>query len=375
MKIAIFRTDCSTQDLASYNSQEIGLAKGFWALGHMVDIIMASGTGEYSEEVAKGTEGYVRVIKVPFRLIPLLNEPLYLNVGEILRREQYDYVQINEEGNFASYLVARACRRAGLKFGVYQGMYRVLPGRKWALYEAIHHRFFRPLFRKYAIGAFCKTSEAQRFLENRGYNNSHVVPVGLDFSRFQNRRDRDWRAHLGLLENDQIVLYVGQLENRRNPEFVAQLATEATANIHFVLVGSGPSRSKVDEIQHAYNLKNIHLLGQLKQEELPSLYEQADVFILPSDYEIYGMVVAESLFFGTPVISTKTAGPVDIIAGECQGSIISTLNVDEWLAALSFYGMASRDTNSTAERTAYAKNRFDWVMIARQYLRFISDAR
>lgn len=59
---------------------------------------MASSTDRYSEKMVEETEGDIRVIELPFRLIPVLNEPVYLKVGSLLSREQYDYVQINEEG-------------------------------------------------------------------------------------------------------------------------------------------------------------------------------------------------------------------------------------------------------------------------------------
>lgn len=374
MKIAIFRTDSSTQDPTSYNSQEMGLAKGFQTLGHAVDIIMASSTGRYSERNVEGAGGAIRVIELPFRIIPVLNEPLYLKAAKLLSQEQYDYVQINEEGNFASYLIARICRKRGLKFGVYQGMYRILSGRKWALYEAIHHKIFRPMLRKHSVGAFCKTTEASGFLGSKGYQNTHVVPVGLDFSKFENRKNNDWRAHLNIGKDDQLVLYVGALEKRRNPLFIAKLARLANAHQHFVMVGTGPCRAEVEAIQEKSNLSNLHLVGQLTQPELPALYEQADVFILPSDYEIYGMVVAESLFFGTPVISTRTAGPVDIIQEEAQGRTMPTLDANEWLIALALYGTASRDLDGNAERKSYAISRFDWANIAQEYIRLISVA-
>ncbi|WP_157746844.1 hypothetical protein [Marinobacter sp. LV10R510-11A] len=175
------------------------MAKGFQELGHTVDIIMASSTHRCSEKLVEKAEGAIRVIELPFRLIPVLNEAVYLKVGKLLGREQYDYVQINEEGNFASYLIARACHKQGLKFGIYQGMYRILPGRKWAFYGTIHHKLFRPMLRSTSVGAFCKTAEAKSFLNSKGYKNTHVVPVGLDFSKFKNRKNRDWRANLNPL--------------------------------------------------------------------------------------------------------------------------------------------------------------------------------
>jgi glycosyltransferase involved in cell wall biosynthesis len=350
----------------------MGLAKGFQTLGHDVHIIMASPTGQYGEKNVCGAGSAIKIIEIPFRLIPVLNEPVYFKASEVLSRGRYDYVQINEEGNFASYYIAQVCRKRDLKFGIYQGMYRVLSGRKWALYEAIHHKIFRPTLRKYSIGAFCKTTEASDFLRSKGYERTYVVPVGLDFSKFEDRKDRDWRSYLQLGENDQLVLYVGTLEKRRNPLFIVELARLAEPHQHFVIVGSGPDRADIETIQEQSDLRNLHLVGQLTQRELPALYEQADAFILPSDYEIYGMVVAESLFFGTPVISTDTAGPADIILDEIQGRVIPTLNANEWLNALASYSGAHDDIQNSAERKSYAMRRFDWVNIAQEYIRLIS---
>jgi len=174
--------------------------------------------------------------------------------------------------------------------------------------------------------------------------------------------------------NEQLILYVGSLEQRRNPLFIAELASKASPDQHFVMVGEGLCRAEVVAVQKERFLNNLHLIGRLNQQELPALYEQSDVFILPSNYEIYGMVVAESLFFGTPVVSTRTVGPVDIIEGKVQGCLMPNINVNEWLTALSLYGASSIDANSNAERTSYAEGRFDWATIAREYLRLISAA-
>ncbi|MFW0778337.1 MAG: glycosyltransferase family 4 protein [Rickettsiales bacterium] len=373
MKIAIFRTDASSQDPASYNSQEMGLARGFAQLGHTVDIFMASDTGEFREQSVEGSGGRIMIIALPYRLVPLLNEPIYTGFAQLLRKNRYDYVQVNEEGNLASWYIARACHRAGLRFGIYQGMYRVLTGRKWALYERLHHRFFRPFLRKHCVGAFCKTSEARKFLEARGYDKTMVVPVGLDFEKFQDRQDRNWRDHLVIPDSQQLILYVGSLEERRNPQFIAELARQAGKDRHFVLVGEGPSRSDLEQLKRAGQLDNLKLIGQLKQRELPSLYEQADVFVLPSSYEIYGMVVAESLYFGTPVVSTKTAGPIDIIRRDLHGRLIPVLDPAKWLTALSSYGVTFSKTEDNQERSSYARSQFDWVAIGKAYMELVEE--
>lgn len=374
MKIAIVRTDCSSQDITSYNSQELGLALGLAKLGNTIDIFLGSRERSGSSVICDHNPS-VRIRYVSFHTIPILDEPNYnRSLKPIFQEENYDLVQINEEGNFSSYLVSRLCVSLGIPFVIYQGMYKVLSGRRWSLYESIHHRFFRPAMRRKALAAFCKTTSATRFLEARGYTNCSVLPVGLNFEVFDDCAEIDWRAELKIGDTDRVILYVGALEARRNPDFLLRLAQRAPHGYIFVAVGDGPEREAVERECVEYALENIHFLGKLPQKDLPSLYRQSDVFVLPSNYEIYGMVVIEALFFGVPVVSTPTAGPADILTGYRLGSLIQDLDPDDWLESIVGY---CEQGNAESDRSWRAENallQFDWTEIACRYFRKVEAA-
>jgi glycosyltransferase involved in cell wall biosynthesis len=59
----------------------------------------------------------------------------------------------------------------------------------------------------------------------------------------------------------------------------------------------------------------IEFVGELSEPELDVQYDQADVFVLPTRYEGYGMVVAEALARGLPVIATDTGGIAELLSG------------------------------------------------------------
>jgi len=235
----------------------------------------------------------------------------------------------------------------------------------------LHNKIFRPYIRERAAAVICKTQQASHFLENRGYLNTHVLPVGLDFSRFNQRVDHDWRATLNIGPDARIVLYVGSLEDRRNPDFMISLARAAGEQTFFLIVGSGPWESRVAAA--SADIENLIYIGTLNQKELPSLYEQSDVFILPSNYEIYGMVVIESLYFGTPVVSSRTAGPTDILETETFGTILDTLDVEGWLAAIGRTELKSGSDAGAHERSQYASQKFDWRNIATRYIDIVEN--
>ncbi len=88
------------------------------------------------------------------------------------------------------------------------------------------------------------------------------------------------------------------------------------------MAGDGPIYTKVKQRIAQENINNVHVIGKILQEYLKSLYETADYFLLASNYEIYGMVVLEALYFGCPVLSTKTAGPTDMIIDGVNGYLL-----------------------------------------------------
>lgn len=367
MKIAIIRTDCSSQDIDSYNSQELGLALGLASLGHCVDIFLGSKERANCTVVSKH-DSRIIIHYIDYYLIPVLGEPYYnVHLKKSLRENKYDFVQINEEGNFSSYLVTRLCESLGIPFLFYQGMYKVLSGRKWALYERLHASLLRPRMQKDTIIAFCKTTRAKHFLEERAYPRCSVLPVGLDFSAFCGAENRDWRRELGIGSKRGIVLYVGSIESRRHPEFILELAERCRDRLDFILVGEGPEFNTVEQRIRCNGLSNVHLLGRLQQKHLPSLYRQSNVLVLPSDYEIYGMVVIEALYFGLPVVATATAGPEDILKEPRLGEALSGLSLQEWDEAVTRYCLVTSEADKEY-RSAYASREFDWQRIAREYM-------
>ena len=111
--------------------------------------------------------------------------------------------------------------------------------------------------------------------------------------------------------------------------FLLDLMKEMPGNFSLVLVGEGPLFAQVKDKVKKDSIHNVVILGKRKQEELPAIYAASDLFLLASSYEIFGMVIMESMYFGTPVISTSTAGAETLI-DESTGKVIDGLDVNAW---------------------------------------------
>jgi len=79
---------------------------------------------------------------------------------------------------------------------------------------------------------------------------------------------------------------------------VYEKVKEKYENCCLVYVGSGPLLEEVHDYSSKKHLKDIHFIDRIPQNELPSLYTESSLFILPTRYEIFGMVIMEAMYFG-----------------------------------------------------------------------------
>jgi glycosyltransferase involved in cell wall biosynthesis len=135
-----------------------------------------------------------------------------------------------------------------------------------------------------------------------------AIPAGINLDRFY-RQDRPQRY-------GRYILFVGSIEPRKNLETLLKawgLVEKQHRDVSLVITGiSGPVFRKV---QLASRAERLHLTGYVPDEALPSLYSGADVFILPSFDEGFGLTVLEAMACGTPVVASNQ-GALPEVTGE-----------------------------------------------------------
>lgn len=106
---------------------------------------------------------------------------------------------------------------------------------------------------------------------------------------------------------DHFMLIICAIERRKNHELILKAMRNPQVQIPLVIAGN-PSEYKETLLTmiHEYKLENkVFFIGHIETEELPSLYQLADLFVYPSLFEGFGRPILESLVMGTPVITSK----------------------------------------------------------------------
>lgn len=364
-KIAIIRTDSRPIDLNSYNCQEIGLAKGLSKLGYDIDVIMAGNSQKIVLlENKELTDGKVQSITIPYTTNKLFDSARYPTIKNIILSRKYDFIHVNEVNELITFQISKIAFDYKIELIVYQGMYKDLLGRKNKLKLLFYKYICYPQIRQVAKSIAAKTSRAQIYLQSKGFTNITIFPVGLDQTKFNNAAHFKLKETLKIPENHKILTYIGVFEKRRNLNFLIELAESLkTENYSFILAGNGEDFEKTKQLSHDKKLTNVYFLGKIPQNKVPSIYSQSDLFLLASDYEIYGMVILESLYFGCPVFSTKTAGAEDLISSHVNGYLFNDLNIDTWKNNI-LQHIESFDRNTIKKNI---KDNFIWDELAKQY--------
>lgn len=149
-----------------------------------------------------------------------------------------------------------------------------------------------------------------------------VVPAGVDTSLFYPRDRAQVRKKLGLPDLDTpILLFVGRIERLKGIdtllESVAVVSRTCSGrNLKVLIVGGGGQTEaenaelrRVVQLHRDLNLEEqVEFVGSKPQEMLPLYYAAADITVMPSHYESFGLVAVESMASGTPVIASNVGG-------------------------------------------------------------------
>lgn len=205
------------------------------------------------------------------------------------------------------------------------------------LEDYVHYVPFEPrMTRSAAVGltrAYANTADAvivptpamETHLRAIGVTSRiEVVPSGIDVDFFGGgRRRANVRARFGVAPHEPMVLVVGRLAKEKNLELaLAAFAALRAPGAKLVIVGDGPEREHlVASAARAGIAHNTHFAGELPRAELPDAYASADVFLFTSLSETQGLVLAEALAAGLPVVAVDTPQTRDVLGG--SGAIVA----------------------------------------------------
>ena len=189
-----------------------------------------------------------------------------------------------------------------------------------------------------------------------------VIPTGIDTPRFARGDGADFRREHKIPLDAFVVGYVGRLAPEKNLDFLAQATAAFLAQrprTWFVVVGSGPCEESIRAVHKAAGVADRLLLaGTCAGQPLIDAYHAMDVFAFASKSETQGMVLAEAMAAGLPVVALDGPGVREVVEDAVNGRLLREEDAAVFAAAVAWImdrpeesrGELSRAAHGTAER-------------------------
>lgn len=296
-----------------------------------------------------------------------LDLSLHLNwgVSRVIHEMAPDVVVVVGFDAPAFWRAQYVCRRDRLGFVFWSGSHASSGFVRNGLATAIRRRFVAGCDAFLAYGTL-----AARYLTALGATPSRIVTSA---NAVETRRFSEGIAHRDATRDSmgwfgrKVVMYSGQLIPRKGVDVLIGAVARCAGDYVLVIVGDGPERAQDERRARSMLGDRAVFLGNRSYSELPRLYAAADVFVLPSRREVWGLVVNEALAAGVPVIATEATGAAhDLIASTGAGLVVPEGDEGALAAALCHVlerdderarmCVAGRATVETRDCEAYARD-------------------
>ncbi|MBD2776138.1 glycosyltransferase [Iningainema tapete] len=219
-----------------------------------------------------------------------------------------------------------------------------------------------------------------------------VIPCGTDIEKFGGIQRSDARQKLGIAADAKMVLYVGRFDPRKGIETLVRAIAKSNlrgrTNLQLVIGGGsrpgcsdGIERDRIAAIVSQLGLLNCTTFpGRLDETVLPFYYAAADVCVVPSHYEPFGLVTIEAMASQTPVIASDVGGLQFTVVPEITGLLVPPKDEVAFAAAIDriLTNTAWRDELGQAGRQR-VEIAFSWQSVASRlsvlYTQLLSQSR
>jgi len=227
-----------------------------------------------------------------------------------------------------------------------------------------------------------------RFLYKADPNKMVIIPPGVDVGHFYPIPSDEAKSFIGLHPEDRMILFVGRIEPLKGVDTLLEAMAcvqldEVNHPVHLAIIGGDPSASPEDMTAEMARLqrlcddlgldKSVVFLGKREQDKLPYYYSAAEVLVMPSHYESFGMVALEAMACGTPVIASEVGGLAYLVRDGETGFTIPAEEPETLCEKLSWLlNDKALHQKMSGQAAEYAQD-YAWEKIAKQIVNLYEE--
>ncbi len=237
------------------------------------------------------------------------------------------------------------------------------------------------------VNAHALTSNVQRDKLKELYgieqDNISILPPGVDIHTFKKPTEEEKKKKTDLPEK--YIFCLSRIDSNKGHDLLLHafdIVSKKIDDVHLVIGGGSPKPkerekeiyNKMKEIIKKKNIERVHIIGYVPDEKLVQYYQQAELFVLPSIFEPFGMTSQEAMACGKPVVASKYGGIKQIINHDENGFLVNPKDSEEFADAIA---EVVQDENlkqrlgEEAHRIIFEE--YSWEAMAEKHLNFYKE--
>lgn len=312
------------------------ISKELMSRGHDLQVFT---TDLYTEvpfvRIEKSSSNYDGVPVTRFKSYSLGGDAHYIFISSMLKsllKEETDLIHTHSYGYYQTTAGAFTKKLKKIPMVItphFHPSWSMWGGKKRKKLRKVYDKMFGKSILNAPDIVVCHSKNEQRLLSEFSipHEKIRIIPAGVDFNRFENIPSPDiFRDYYNI--NGRIVLYTGRLASNKGLHHLMDAAPQIISQVKdttFVLVGEDEGERKRLE-KRAVKLKisdKVLFTGYIKDDELfKSAFSACDVFVLPSEYEAFGLVLLEAMACEKPCVATRVGGVPEVLDEHKTGMLV-----------------------------------------------------
>lgn len=245
-------------------------------------------------------------------------------VAELAKNEEFDVVHAHDWMTYPAGIVAAAISGKPLVVHVHSTEFDRSGEHVNQMIYNIERQGMERADRVIAVSHYTRSITIGRY--GISGDKVEVVHNGVERNN-DNNNDNDWPlTETGIQKDEKIVLFLGRITMQKGPEYflmAAKKVLEVMDNVKFVMAGSGDLMHQAVEMAAGLGIgQKVLFTGFLQGEDVQRIYKMADLYVMPSVSEPFGIAPLEALNHDVPVIISKQSGVSEVLT--------HALKVDFW---------------------------------------------
>lgn len=296
------------------------------------------------------------------RAIEIAHTPLMPGLlGQLLKIQRGDIVHVHVAQAFVPEMVRFASRLKGFRYVAHVHLDVAPSGPAGLLLKVYKPLLLGPMLRGAQYTIVFTEEQRQQMIRKYRLQSSRVVivPNGVA-ERFYHTLPRS-------LHRTPRLLFVGRLSLQKNLPLLLNALDGISSQFDTRIVGDGELRDEYEALTRRLKLKNVHFHGRQDGDDLRRQYQEADIFVLPSEREGMPLVLLEAMAAALPIVGTDVTGIRDVVVDGKTGRLVPFGDVEAFRSAITEVTEDAKTYHTMSQAALEEAGQYSWSVVSRRF--------